>query len=251
MAGQVREGKTKGEGTMKFEAPLVGGKLIRRYKRFLADVELASGDTITAHCTNSGSMKSCLQIGADVFLSHNPKPGRKTAYTWEMIKVNNEWIGINTSIPNKFALNYITKGAIPGLHGYDEVKREVTFGNSRIDILAAKGDEKCFIEVKNVTLNEGGVAMFPDAVTTRGQKHLDTLAEVKKSGMRAVMLYIIQRSDVVGFAPAAHIDPHYAQKLQNAMRKGVEVIPLRASVSPKGVFPDRILPFYKSWQSLV
>jgi len=228
---------------MNFEKPLVPGKLIRRYKRFLADVELDNGDIITAHCTNSGSMKSCLEVGAEVFLTHHPKTGRKTAYTWEMIKINNDWVGINTSIPNIFALHYIVKGMIPGLQGYDEVKREVTFGDSRFDILVAKSNEKCLVEVKNVTLNEGGVAMFPDAITTRGQKHLDTLVEVKKTGMRAVMLYIIQRSDVVSFAPAAHIDPDYARRLKNAMENGVEVIPLRVKVSPEGVFPDRVLPY--------
>lgn len=227
---------------MRFENPLVPGKLIRRYKRFLADVELDNGDIIKAHCTNSGSMKSCLEVGAEVFLTHDPKPSRKTAYTWEMIKINNDWVGINTSIPNKFALHYIAKGMIPGLEGYDEVKREVTFGDSRFDILATKGYEKCFIEVKNVTLNENGVAMFPDAVTTRGQKHLDTLVEVKKSEMRAVMLYLVQRSDVESFAPAIEIDPNYAHKLKNAMENGVEVIPFRVKVSPDGVFPDKVLP---------
>jgi len=226
---------------MKFEAPLVSGKLIRRYKRFLADVELSNGNIITAHCTNSGSMKSCLEAGADVFLSHNPKPGRKTAYTWEMIKINQKWVGINTSIPNKFAIYYIEKNLIPGLEGFELLKREVTFGDSRFDIYAENSDEKCFIEVKNVTLNEGGIAMFPDAVTTRGQKHLDTLIEVKKAGMRAVMLYIIQRSDVNKFAPAKHIDPEYAKKLQQAMESGVEVVPFRVKVSPEGVFPDKVL----------
>ncbi len=228
---------------MKFEKPLVTGKLIRRYKRFLADVVLCTGDVITAHCANSGSMKSCLQVGAEVLLSYHPKPGRKTAYTWEMIKINNGWVGINTSVPNKFALHYIAKGLIPKLEGYNETLGEVAFGNSRFDVMAVKDDERCFIEVKNVTLNEDGIAMFPDAITTRGQKHLDTLIEVKKSGMRAVMLYIIQRSDVKSFAPAVHIDPDYAQKLKKAQENGVEVIPLMVKVSPEGVFPDRVLPY--------
>ncbi|MFA5647230.1 MAG: DNA/RNA nuclease SfsA [Bacteroidales bacterium] len=225
-----------------FPTPLVAGRLIKRYKRFLADVVLDSGETVTAHCTNSGSMKSCLEEGAKVYLSPVNDPKRKTKFTWEMIMINNGWVGINTSVPNRVALEWVKAGVIPGLQGYTNVKREVTFGDSRFDIFAENDKEKCFIEVKNVTLKEGDFALFPDAKTTRGQKHLQTLIKVKESGMRAVMLYIIQRTDVNIFAPERNIDPDYAKLLVEAHGKGVEIIPFQVQVSPEGIIPMGILP---------
>lgn len=225
-----------------FPIPLVAGRLIKRYKRFLADVVLDSGETVTAHCTNSGSMKSCLEEGAKVYLSPVNDPKRKTKFTWEMIMINNGWVGINTSVPNRVALEWVKAGVIPGLQGYTNVKREVTFGDSRFDIFAENDKEKCFIEVKNVTLKEGDFALFPDAKTTRGQKHLQTLIKVKESGMRAVMLYIIQRTDVNIFAPERNIDPDYAKLLVEAHGKGVEIIPFQVQVSPEGIIPMGILP---------
>lgn len=226
-----------------FPIPLVAGRLIKRYKRFLADVVLDSGETVTAHCTNSGSMKSCLEEGAKVYLSPVNDPKRKTKFTWEMIMINNGWVGINTSVPNRVALEWVKAGVIPGLQGYTNVKREVTFGDSRFDIFAENNKEKSFIEVKNVTLKEGDFALFPDAKTTRGQKHLQTLIKVKESGMRAVMLYIIQRTDVSIFAPERNIDPDYAKLLVEAHSKGVEVIPFQVQVSPQGITPMGIIPF--------
>ena len=225
-----------------FPIPLVAGRLIKRYKRFLADVVLDSGETVTAHCTNSGSMKSCLEEGAKVYLSPVNDPKRKTKFTWEMIMINNGWVGINTSVPNRVALEWVKAGVIPGLQGYTNVKREVTFGDSRFDIFAENNKEKSFIEVKNVTLKEGDFALFPDAKTTRGQKHLQTLIKVKESGMRAVMLYIIQRTDVNIFAPERNIDPDYAKLLVEAHGKGVEIIPFQVQVSPEGIIPMGILP---------
>ena len=226
---------------MKFPTPLIHGTLIRRYKRFLADIQLDSGEVVVAHCTNSGTMKSCLEEGAEVYLSPATDPNRKTRFTWEMIKINGSWVGINTSNPNQLAHELVSRHLIPGLEGYTEVKREVTFGDSRFDVYAKNAEQECFIEVKNVSLKEGSLAMFPDAVTTRGQKHLETLMEVKKQGIRAVMLYIIQRTDVEAFAPARHIDPEYARKLEVAMAAGVEVFPLMVEVSPQGIEPKRTL----------
>lgn len=227
---------------MKFENKLVHGKLIRRYKRFLSDIELDTGELVVAHCTNSGSMKSCLENGAEVYLSPVNDPKRKTRFTWEMIKINNGWVGINTGIPNKLAYEAIVAGTIPGLEGYTKVKREVKFEDSRFDVYAENKEEKCFIEVKNVSMKENEFALFPDAVTIRGQKHLKTLMEVKKLGIRAVMLYIIQRSDVEIFAPAKTIDPEYASLLKKAIETGVEVIPMQAKVTPKGVDLKKRLP---------
>ena len=220
---------------MKFPINLIHGKLIKRYKRFLADVELDDGSIVVAHCTNSGTMKSCLEAGAEVYLTPVSDPKRKTKFTWEMIKINGDWVGINTGNPNKLAFEAISENKIPGLQGYKKVKREVKFGDSRFDVYAENEKEKCFVEVKNVTLKEGKYALFPDAVTTRGQKHLKTLIEVKSKGMRAVMLYIVQRSDVEIFAPATGIDPDYAIALRDAVKSGVEVIVMQAKVTPQKI----------------
>lgn len=227
---------------MKFQQQLIHGTLIKRYKRFLADVKLDDGTEIVAHCTNSGSMKSCLENGAEVYLSPVNDPKRKTKFTWEMIKINGDWVGINTGNPNKLAFEAISAGLIPGLEGYTTVKREVKFGDSRFDVYAENEIEKCFVEVKNVTLKEGKYALFPDAVTTRGLKHLKTLMQVKEQGIRAVMLYIIQRSDVDIFAPASEIDPAYSEMLKSAYNSGVEVIPIKARVLPELIELGEIIP---------
>jgi len=228
---------------MKFEKPLTHGRLIKRYKRFLADVKLDSGEIITAHCTNSGTMKSCLEEDAEVYLTPVDDPKRKTKFTWEMIKINGDWVGINTGNPNKLAFEAVKNGEIEKLKGYTEVKREVKFGDSRFDVMARNDHETCFVEVKNVTLKEGNYALFPDAVTTRGKKHLETLIKVKEQGMRAVMLYVIQRIDVDTFAPAKEIDPEYAKTLKKAYEKGVEIIPVLAKVTPEKIELVKQLPF--------
>lgn len=227
---------------MKFEKDLIHGRLIRRYKRFLADVLLDDGAQVTAHCTNSGSMKSCLEEGAEVWLSPVDDPRRKTQFTWEMIRIGGDWVGINTSNPNTLAFEWISKGIIPGLDGFTELKREVKWEDSRFDLYGEAPDRTCFIEVKNVTLKEGERALFPDAVTERGRKHLNTLIRVKQSGMRAVMLYVVQRMDVEVFSAAREIDPAYAVTLDEAVRKGVEVMVAQAKVSPEGITFYRMLP---------
>lgn len=227
---------------MIFKKKLVHGTLIKRYKRFLANIKLDDGTEVVAHCTNSGSMISCLESGAEVYLTPVNDPKRRTNYTWEMIKINGDWIGINTGNPNKLAFETISAGTIPELSGYSIVKREVQFGDSRFDIFAEDENEKCFVEVKNVTMKEGKYALFPDSVTTRGKKHLKTLMEVKAAGMRAVMLYVIQRSDVEVFSPAIEIDPEYAKALKVAVNSGVEVIAMQAKVTPEKIELVRKLP---------
>lgn len=219
------------------------GRLIRRYKRFLADVKLDDGTEVVAHCTNSGSMKSCIEEGAEVYLTPVNDPKRKTKFTWEMIKINGDWVGIHTGHPNKLAFDAISEGSIPELSGYIHVKREVKYGDSRFDVYAENETEKCFIEVKNVSMKVGKYARFPDAVTTRGQKHLKTLMQVKAEGIRAVMLYIVQRSDVEIFAPAEEIDPDYAKTLRVAIKAGVEVIVMQAEVTPEKIELRKKLPF--------
>ncbi len=228
---------------MKFQEKLIHGILIKRYKRFLADVRLDDGTEVVAHCTSSGSMKSCLEIGAEVYLTPVNDPKRKTKFTWEMIKINGDWVGINTGNPNKLAFEGISAGIIPELTGYSNVKREVTFGDSRFDVFAENEKEQCFVEVKNVSLKDGNYALFPDSVSTRGQKHLKTLMEVKAKGIRAVMLYIIQRSDVDVFAPASEIDAKYAALLKEAVNMGVEVIPMQVKVTPENIEFVKKLPF--------
>lgn len=220
---------------MKFQNELIKGSLIKRYKRFLADVELENGEQITAHCTNSGSMKTCIEEGADVYLTPVNDPKRKTKFTWEMIFINNSWIGVNTMVPNILAFDAIRNGEIEKLKGYTFVKREVKFGDSRFDIYAENEIEKCFVEVKNVTMKVGDSALFPDAVSSRGRKHLETLIEVKNSGIRAVMLYVIQRMDVEYFGLAEEIDPDYASSLRKAIKNGVEVIAVQAEVDPERI----------------
>jgi sugar fermentation stimulation protein A len=222
---------------------LIHGKLERRYKRFLADVLLDDGERVTAHCTNSGSMKSCLAAGAEVWLSPVDDPKRKTRYTWEMIRIGGDWVGINTAHPNALAFEWISRGMVPGLEGLSGLRREVTWGDSRFDLYGEEaGGRACFIEVKNVTLREGSRALFPDAVTERGRKHLNTLVNVKKAGMRAVMLYVVQRVDVTLFSPARGIDPRYGEALDQAIRQGVEVIAAQARVTPERIEFLRSLP---------
>lgn len=227
---------------MVFKENLVHGKLLRRYKRFLADVELDDGTQVVAHCTNSGSMKSCLEVGAEVYLTPVDDPKRKTRFTWEMIKINGTWVGINTGNPNILAAEAIQQRSIPGMDFYSEVRREVRFQDSRFDVLASNDTEQCFIEVKNVSMKDGRYALFPDAVTVRGRKHLNTLVKVKNAGLRAVMFYVVQRCDVDRFAPAREIDPDYALALEEAMKQGVEVFVLQVRVTPHEIKIIRTLP---------
>ncbi len=227
---------------MIFREKLVHGTLINRYKRFLANVRLDDGSEVVAHCTNSGSMKSCLENGAEVYLTPVNDPKRQTKFTWEMIKINGKWVGINTVNPNKLAFEAISAGKIPELTGYTNIRREVVFSDSRFDLFAENETEKCFVEVKNVTLKEGKFALFPDSVTERGQKHLKTLIEVKAGGMRAVMFYVIQRTDVEVFAPAKEIDPEYAETLKLAVNAGVEIIAMVAHVTPEKIELTEKLP---------
>lgn len=219
---------------MKFEKKLIEGTLIKRYKRFLADVKLTDGNFLTAHCPNSGSMKTCKEPGWKVMLSDSGNPKRKFRYTWEMVHNGVCWIGINTHLANKLAAEAIQNGWIPELTGYDELNTEVKYGNnSRIDILLNSNTRFCYIEVKNVTLvEEDGFYRFPDSVTERGRKHLYELAEMVKQGHRAVMLYVIQRNDGSIFRPAERIDPAYSESLREVHQLGVEILPYRADVTP-------------------
>ncbi|MFO7885056.1 MAG: DNA/RNA nuclease SfsA [Desulfobacteraceae bacterium] len=202
------------------------GRLIKRYKRFLADIELETGEMVTAHCPNSGSMKGCAVPGAPVWISESTNPARKLKYTWELVQMPESMIGINTQVPNKLVKQAIEQGIIQELAEYKKVTSEVkTSSHTRLDLLLEKDTgEKCYVEIKNCTLVEKGTAMFPDAVTTRGQKHLEELQHLICLGHRAVIFYLIQRMDAREFKPASRIDPAYAEKLKTAVQNKVEVI---------------------------
>jgi len=221
---------------LEFNSRLIPGILLKRYKRFLADIKLEEGAYITAHCPNSGSMKTCKEPGWKVMVSESSNPKRKLKYTWEMVHNGKCWIGINTHLPNKIAREAIQNNLIPELFGYPKIRSEVAYGkNSRIDLLLSSDEQLCYVEVKNVTLVEDGAYQFPDAVTTRGQKHLDELCAMVGDGHRAVMLFMVQRNDGKSFKPAVHIDPDYANKLKKANECGVEILVYRADVSPQKI----------------
>lgn len=231
---------------MKFKSPLIPAALIKRYKRFLADVRLENGEVITVHCPNSGSMLGCQEAGAPVLISDSGNPARKLRYTWEMIRTGKTWVGINTMRPNEVVFEAIQNRKVPELAKFEEIRREVRYGkSSRIDIWLRSGKKETFVEVKNVTLPdlENKRAVFPDAVTERGKKHLEELSEVVKRGHRAVMFYFVNREDVESAAPARAIDPEYALALEKAVRSGVEVLAYQARLTPKGIELGRKVPF--------
>ena len=234
---------------MRFSAPLVEGRLLRRYKRFLADVELGSGETVTAHCANPGSMLGLAGQGSRVWLSRSNNPKRKLAFSWELIEVDlghgPTLVGINTSSPNGAVAAAIRLGLVPELSGYSSLRREVRYGgNSRIDILLEDGSRPpCYVEVKNVHLmREAGLAEFPDSVTARGAKHLKELSDMAISGARAVMVYFVQRGDAEAFALAEDIDPAYAAAFHEAAVLGVEALALASSLTLDGLERPRAIP---------
>lgn len=234
---------------MKFSETLVKARLIKRYKRFLADVQLESGEVVTAHCANSGSMMGLKEPGVTVWLSPNTNPKAKLDWRWELVELDSSLVGINTSRPNAIVEEAIQLGKIAELVGYDHIKREVKYGqNSRIDILLTKedSDQKCYVEVKNVTLKGEGdaanTALFPDAVTARGTKHLNELVDMVTIGHRAVMVYLVQRMDCTQFAPAQSIDPLYSDTLKSALNKGVEALCYQCKITRSEISVEKQLP---------
>lgn len=235
---------------MNFHAPLIKGTLIKRYKRFMADVTLEDGTVVTAHCANSGSMLSVKDEGAEVWLSPAANPDRKLKYTWELIRVGDALVGVNTALPNKIAEEAIAEGRVEELSGYATIRREVKYGkNSRIDILLEDEDKpSCYVEVKNMTLKRdlspGAPAEFPDAVTARGAKHLVELGDMVEQGHRAVMFYLVNRDDSESATIAADIDPTYAEELTKAVKRGVEIVAYACELSPEtGISAVRAIPF--------
>lgn len=232
---------------MQFDPPLLRGTLVQRYKRFLADIDLEDGHRITAHCPNTGSMLNCKAPGSAVWVTHNPDPKRKLAYTWELVETAPGVLAcINTARPNRLVEEAVAAGTIPGLADYREIRREVRYGQekSRIDLLLQGHDSRpdAWVEVKNVTLGEGIQGYFPDAVTTRGQKHLRELSALAGEGQRAVLMFCVCHTGVTSVRPADHIDADYGRLLREAVAAGVEVMAWQADMSAQGMRLVRELP---------
>ena len=229
---------------MKITEKLERGVLLRRYKRFLADVELADGSVETVHCPNPGRLIGCLPERAEVVLRVSDNPKRKLAKTLQTIRVGDEWVNVDTMLPNPVVGEALRAGTIPELGGYAKVRSEVkSREGSRIDFLLEDDRRgRCWVEVKCTTLVEDGVAMFPDAVTARGKKHLEELAHLVAEGDRAVIFFFVSRLDADSFAPAAHIDPAYAEALRIALEAGVEALAYLARVRPDELSLDRRVP---------
>ncbi|NJK39256.1 MAG: DNA/RNA nuclease SfsA [Oscillatoriales cyanobacterium SM2_3_0] len=221
--------------------PLYSGILIKRYQRFLADIQLDSGEIITAHCPNTGPMTGVCTPGSPVQVSHSSNPKRKLAYTWEMIQVQDTkptWVGINTALPNRIIKLALEQRLFPELGDYQQIRSEVPYGQgnkSRVDFLLAGNPQSIYLEVKNTTWAIKNTVLFPDTVTERGQKHLRELSEIVHQGDRAVMLYLVNRGDCTEFAPGDTADPLYGQLLRTALTQGVEILSCQFQVTPGGV----------------
>jgi sugar fermentation stimulation protein A len=219
---------------MRLTLPTLEGRLLKRYKRFLADVELDDGTVVTAHCPNTGSLLGCKQPGSRVVLRDSQDPRRKLRYTFQSIRVGRGLVNVDTALPNAVVADAVARGTVPELAGYASLRREVAYGRgSRIDLLLEDpGRPRCFVEIKSTTLARGRTALFPDAVTERGRKHLGELADAVRAGDRAVQFFFVSRGDVARFAPADDIDPAYGQALRAAAEAGVELVAYSARVRP-------------------
>ena len=229
---------------MEFKVPLQKATLVRRYKRFLSDMLLPNGTKVVAHCANSGSMLGLTEPGSEVWLSPNTNPKAKLDWRWELVRIDGQLVGINTSNPNRIVEAAIEGDEIAELRGYKNIRREVRYGlNSRIDLLLEAPDkEPCFVEVKNVTLKRKDHAEFPDAETKRGEKHLRELACMRADGNRALMFYLVQRGDCNSFRLAADIDPAYKKAFFEARDAGVEAVCYACAICPASIRIVRQIP---------
>ena len=230
---------------MRFPTPLVPARLIRRYKRFLADVILDDGREVTAHCANPGSMMGLAEEGMKIWLEPNDDPKKKLKFGWRLVDhENGHFTGVDTSVPNRALKAALMAGDVPGLEA-PEVRPEVKYGEkSRIDFLLSGAGPDCYVEVKSVTLcRQPGLAEFPDSVTARGLKHLGELTKIAEGGQRAVMLYLVQRTDCERVSIAADIDPAYAAGLTQAVAAGVEILCFDCTITPEAVEVGKALPF--------
>ena len=224
--------------------PLISGILIKRYKRFLADIRLADGTIVTAHCPNSGSMTGCSEPGRPVYISRHSNPRRKLPYTWELIDMGRSLVGVNTLVPNRLVAAAIADNGIPELEGFEKIQPEVNVGShSRLDLKLEKRDSApCYVEIKNCTLVEESRAFFPDAVTMRGRKHLEVLESLISAGNRCVIFFLVQRMDARSFSPADHIDPAYGAALRSASNRGVEPLVYDVEIDLDQIYIRHRLP---------
>lgn len=230
---------------MRFATPLISGSLVRRYMRFLADVELDDGRIVKAHCPNTGSMMGLKDTGARVWLEGNNDPKKKLDWGWRLVELPDAFVGIDTSAANRLVAESLAAG-IDGLDGYDVIRSEVKYREkSRVDfLLKGAGQPDCYLEVKSVTLSrQSGVAEFPDSVTSRGAKHLGDLAAMVNQGHRAVLFFLVQRTDCNRVTLAADLDPTYAQAFVAAQAAGVEVMCFDCAISPDGITVAGRIPF--------
>ena len=228
---------------MRFSPPLVQGNLIKRYKRFLADVRMDNDEIITAHCPNTGTMLSCSTTGSRVCLSISDNPKRKYPFTLEMVEDNSTWVGVNTARTNKLVAESLAQGQIAEFDDIKAVKTEIkTSDHTRLDLQVVHGESSTFIEVKNCSLAVDRWAMFPDAVTVRGTKHLHELMRLSQQGQKTCIFFLVQRTDADQFCPASHIDDVYSNTLQQAAAAGVMVLVYQAEVSPEKIEVVRSLP---------
>jgi len=232
---------------MKFPDPLIKGTLVKRYKRFLADVELEDGEVVVAHCANTGGMIGLKDPGLEVWLSPSRNPERKLKFSWELTRIDGHFVGIHTGHPNGIVEEAVSEDKIPELTGYGKLRREVKYGkNSRIDLLLEDPEgsrPKCYVEVKNVHLKrDNQTAEFPDAVTARGAKHLEELGDMVEEGHRAVMFYLVQRGDCQQFKIAGDLDPEYEKALKRARGRGVEVLCYACDLTTESITIENPLP---------
>lgn len=228
---------------MQLVQPVVEGRLLRRYKRFFAEVESDDGQIVVAHCPNTGSLLGCLEAGSRVWLRDSGDPRRKLRFTFQAVRVGPTWVNVDTSLPNAVVAEAVARGVVNELAGYTAVRREVPYGrSSRIDLLlTAEPDRRCYVEIKNTTYAVGDVAMFPDAATERGVKHLYELGRMVRAGHRAVQFFFVSRSDVRSFRPAYEIDARYGLALRDAARAGVEILVWSARVERASLALERPL----------
>lgn len=229
---------------MDFSPALKRGVLVKRYKRFLADVILDSGEEITAHCVNTGAMLGIKNPGTPVYLSYNPSPTRKLAYTYEIAEVEDTLVGTNTAHPNKLIYEALQNQKLKPFKAYHNVKREAKINaQTRLDfLLKEEGLPDCYIEVKNVHYKDGEIARFPDSVTTRGAKHMMELLELRNQGFRCAVVYVVQRNDCEMFSLASKIDPDYAKATLEAHRGGVEIYAYSCNLTPNSITLSQLLP---------
>lgn len=231
-----------GRAALRFEHDLIRGTLLRRYKRFLADVQLANGEVVTAHTANPGAMAGLTTPGREVALSHHPNKGRKLPYTWELLRMGRRWVGVNPIRSNALVAEAISRDRVPSLSGYARLRREQRCGDSRLDLLLDRPQQRCWVEVKTATMMAGRLALFPDAQTERGRRHLRTLEQAARAGDRAVLCFVVQRSDVDAIAPADDIDPEYGRILRQVARRNVELLGLRSRVGLRQITLSSAVP---------